>query len=68
MEYYNNRRFQWFSPNGRDYSHISDKRGAPNYRYPPPFPRTPGHPACCQGPLELGKAPSNPGHAKELEH
>jgi len=32
MNYYNNKQFKWFNPNGVDYSNISDKRGAPNYR------------------------------------
>merc|ERR1712071_85854 len=32
MGYYNNRQFKWFNPRGVDYSTISDKRNAPNYR------------------------------------
>jgi hypothetical protein len=32
MGYYNNRQFKWFNPKGVDYSTISDKRNAPNYR------------------------------------
>eukprot|EP00090_Calanus_glacialis_P030293 TRINITY_DN4882_c0_g1_i1.p1 TRINITY_DN4882_c0_g1~~TRINITY_DN4882_c0_g1_i1.p1 ORF type:complete len:117 (+),score=39.02 TRINITY_DN4882_c0_g1_i1:47-397(+) len=32
MGYYNNRQFKWFNPKGVDYSTISDKRQAPNYR------------------------------------
>ena len=30
--YYNNRQFKWFNPSNIDYSTISDKRNAPNYR------------------------------------
>jgi len=30
--YYTNRQFKWFNPRGVDYSSISDKRGAPNYK------------------------------------
>jgi len=32
MGYYNNKQFKWFNPAQVDYSTISDKRGAPNYR------------------------------------
>merc|ERR1712142_77741 len=32
MGYYENRQFKWFNPKGVDYSNISDKRSAPNYR------------------------------------
>ena len=32
FSYYENRQFKWFNPRGVDYSTISDKRGAPNYR------------------------------------
>jgi len=32
MGYYTNRQFKWFNPKGLDYSTISDKRGAPNYK------------------------------------
>merc|ERR1719430_957548 len=32
MGYYNNKRFQFFNPHGYDYSNMSEKRGAPNYR------------------------------------
>ena len=30
--YYENRQFKWFNPRGIDYSNLSDKRGAPDYR------------------------------------
>jgi len=30
--YYTNRQFKWFNPRGVDYSTLSDKRGAPNYK------------------------------------
>jgi len=30
--YYTNRQFKWFNPRGVDYSNISDKRQAPNYK------------------------------------
>merc|ERR1719159_1679510 len=32
MGYYENRQFKWFNPKGVDYSNLSDKRSAPNYR------------------------------------
>merc|ERR1712024_182031 len=32
MGYYKARQFQWFNPKGVDYSNLSDKRSAPNYR------------------------------------
>jgi len=32
MGYYENRQFKWFNPRGTDYSTLSDKRNAPNYR------------------------------------
>merc|ERR1712126_37319 len=32
MGYYENRQFKWFNPKGVDYSSLSDKRSAPNYR------------------------------------
>eukprot|EP00092_Neocalanus_flemingeri_P019382 GFUD01020996.1.p1 GENE.GFUD01020996.1~~GFUD01020996.1.p1 ORF type:complete len:136 (+),score=31.62 GFUD01020996.1:63-410(+) len=32
MGYYNNKQFKFFNPAGTDYSTISDKRQAPNYR------------------------------------
>jgi len=32
MGYYENKQFKWFNPGGHDYSKLSDKRGAPNYR------------------------------------
>merc|ERR1711913_199884 len=32
FSYYENRQFKWFNPRGVDYSTISDKGGAPNYR------------------------------------
>jgi len=32
MNYYNNKQFKWFNPCGLDYSTLSDKRQAPNYR------------------------------------
>jgi len=32
MGYYNNKQFKWFNPANVDYSNLSDKRDAPNYR------------------------------------
>ena len=32
FSYYENRQFKWLNPRGVDYSNLSDKRGAPNYR------------------------------------
>ena len=31
-KYYENRQFKWFNPRGVDYSTLSDKRGAPDYK------------------------------------